>query len=283
MNLIDLFCQNQQISDWKKNLHKSSRQLIMGLSASTKAITIAAGLEEADKILVLTSSQNEADRLASDLISLLGEDKVYTFLADDTPIAEFVFASQEKIFSRLDALNFLIDHQKSGILVTNVAASKLLLPDPIDFKNTNINLTVGQEYDLNNLVKMLSRSGYKKVSQVLSQGEYSLRGDILDIFERSADSPYRLEFFGDEIDGIRIFNPENQTSIENIESILIKPASDILLSEKDYARGRENLEAILEKAVDPALKSYLEELLISAKEEFHHADIRKFLSYFYQK
>ena len=84
MNLIDLFCQNQQISDWKKNLHKSSRQLIMGLSASTKAITIAAGLEEADKILVLTSSQNEADRLASDLISLLGEDKVYTFLADDT-------------------------------------------------------------------------------------------------------------------------------------------------------------------------------------------------------
>lgn len=283
MNLIDLFCQNQQISDWKKNLHKNSRQLIMGLSASTKAITIAAGLEESEKILVLTSSQNEADRLASDLISLLGEDKVYTFLADDTPIAEFVFASQEKIFSRLDALNFLIDHQKSGILVTNVAASKLLLPDSIDFKNTNINLTVGQEYDLNNLVKMLSRSGYKKVSQVLSQGEYSLRGDILDIFERSAEAPYRLEFFGDEIDGIRIFNPENQTSIDNIESILIKPASDILLSEKDYARGRENLEAILEKAVDPALKSYLEELLISAKEEFHHADIRKFLSYFYQQ
>ena len=283
MNLIDLFCQNQQISDWKKNLHKSSRQLIMGLSASTKEITIAAGLEEADKILVLTSSQNEADRLASDLISLLGEDKVYTFLADDTPIAEFVFASQEKIFSRLDALNFLIDHQKSGILVTNVAASKLLLPDPIDFKTSNINLKVGQEYDLNNLVKILSRSGYKKVSQVLSQGEYSLRGDILDIFERSAEFPYRLEFFGDEIDGIRIFNPENQTSIENIESILIKPASDILLSEKDYARGRENLEVILEKAVDPALKSYLEELLISAKEEFHHADIRKFLSYFYQK
>jgi len=283
MNLIDLFCQNQQISDWKKNLHKNSRQLIMGLSASTKAITIAAGLEESEKILVLTSSQNEADRLASDLISLLGEDRVYTFLADDTPIAEFVFASQEKIFSRLDALNFLIDHQNSGILVTNVAASKLLLPDSIDFKNTNINLTVGQEYDLNNLVKMLSRSGYKKVSQVLSQGEYSLRGDILDIFERSAEAPYRLEFFGDEIDVIRIFNPENQTSIDNIESILIKPASDILLSEKDYARGRENLEAILEKAVDPALKSYLEELLISAKEGFHHADIRKFLSYFYQK
>ena len=60
------------------------------------------------------------------------------------------------------------------------------------------------------------------MSQVLSQGESSLRGDILDIFERSAEAPYRLEFFGDEIDGIRIFNPENQTSIDNIESILIK-------------------------------------------------------------
>ncbi|KXT84905.1 Transcription-repair coupling factor [Streptococcus sp. DD11] len=283
MDLIDFFSQNKQISDWKRNLHKISRQLVLGLSSTTKAVTIASSLEEQDKLLVLTSNQNEGERLASDLISLLGEDLVYTFLADDTPIAEFVFASQEKTFARLEALHFLLDSEKKGILISNVSASRLFLPNPKVFKEASLKLSLGQEYELDKLVKSLSNSGYKKVSQVLSQGEYSLRGDILDIFEPSSQAPYRLEFFGDEIDSIRVFNPENQTSLKNMQSVVIEPVSDILLFKDDYLRGQQNLEKTLEKAVDPALKSYFEEILVSAKEQVHHADIRKFLSYFYEK
>ena len=283
MTLLDLFGRNRQIVDWKKQLQKKTRQLVMGLSASTKALAIASSLEEQEKILVITSSQNEAERLASDLISLLGEEKVYTFLADDTPLAEFVFSSQEKIFARLEAMNFLSDKEKNGILIINVAASRLLLPQPDIFKQSELILSVTEEYNLDNLVKSLSSNGYKKVSQVLSQGEYSLRGDILDIFERSAQYPYRIEFFGDEIDGIRIFNPENQLSLENVEQILIEPVTDLLLTEEDYARGQKNLEASLSTVVDPSLKSYLEEVLSSVREQSHHADIRKFLSFFYQK
>ena len=283
MTLLDLFGRNRQIVDWKKQLQKKTRQLVMGLSASTKALAIASSLEEQDKILVITSSQNEAERLASDLLSLLGEEKVYTFLADDTPLAEFVFSSQEKIFARLEAMKFLSDKEKNGILIINVAASRLLLPQPNIFKQSELILSVTEEYNLDNLVKSLSSNGYKKVSQVLSQGEYSLRGDILDIFERSAQYPYRIEFFGDEIDGIRIFNPENQLSLENVEQILIEPVTDLLLTEEDYARGQKNLEASLSTVVDPSLKSYLEEVLSSVREQSHHADIRKFLSFFYQK
>lgn len=283
MTLLDLFGRNQQIVDWKQQLQKKTRQLVMGLSASTKALAIASSLEEQEKILVITSSQNEAERLASDLISLLGEEKVYTFLADDTPLAEFVFSSQEKIFARLEAMNFLSDKEKNGILIINVAASRLFLPQPDIFKQSELILSVTEEYNLDNLVKSLSSNGYKKVSQVLSQGEYSLRGDILDIFERSAQYPYRIEFFGDEIDGIRIFNPENQLSLENVEQILIEPVTDLLLTEEDYARGQKNLEVALSTVLDPSLKSYLEEVLSSASEQYHHADIRKFLSFFYQK
>ena len=64
--------------------------------------------------MVLTSSQNEAERLASDLLGLLGEEKVYLFLGDDNPLAEFVFASQERIFSRLEALDFSLAPEKEG-------------------------------------------------------------------------------------------------------------------------------------------------------------------------
>lgn len=282
MDIIEFFNQNKQIADWQKNLNKSTRQLLMGLSSSSKAITMASCVEENHKILILTSSYSEAEKLSSDLIGLLGEEKVYTFLADDTPLAEFVFSSQEKIFARLEALDFLLDCQQSGFLIVNVAASQLFLPNPINFNSAYINLKIGSEYELKDLIHQLSNSGYKQVSQVLNQGEFSLRGDILDIFERSSQMPFRIEFFGDEVDGIRLFNPENQISIQNVEHVRIHPATDIIFTEVDYRNAQKKIENLIEKTVDLTLKSYLEEILTSIKEQTQHADIRKLLSYFYQ-
>ena len=282
MDIIELFNQNKQIVDWQRNLNKSTRQLLMGLSSSTKAITMASCVEENHKILILTSSYSEAERLSSDLIGLVGEERVYTFLADDTPLAEFVFSSQEKIFSRLEALDFLLDSQQSGFLIVNVAASQLFLPNPVNFNSAYIDLKIGQEYELKDLISQLLNSGYKQVSQVLKQGEFSLRGDILDIFERSSQMPFRVEFFGDEVDGIRLFNPENQISIQNVEHVHIHPATDIIFTKADYKSAQKKIENLIEKTVDSTSKSYLEEILASTKEQIQHTDIRKLLSYFYQ-
>ena len=88
------------------------------------------------------------------------------------------------------------------------------MPNPNELKSSILELKVGQEYSLDSLVNFLIKIGYRKESQVFNQGEFSLRGDILDIFDKDSISPYRLEFFGDEIDGIRIFDSESQTSIE---------------------------------------------------------------------
>ena len=216
------------------------------------------------------------------MIGLVGEERVYTFLADDTPLAEFVFSSQEKIFSRLEALDFLLDSQQSGFLIVNVAASQLFLPNPVNFNSAYIDLKIGQEYELKDLISQLLNSGYKQVSQVLKQGEFSLRGDILDIFERSSQMPFRVEFFGDEVDGIRLFNPENQISIQNVEHVHIHPATDIIFTKADYKSAQKKIENLIEKTVDSTSKSYLEEILASTKEQIQHADIRKLLSYFYQ-
>ena len=283
MNLIDLFCQNQQILDWKKNLNQKTRQLLMGLSGSTKALAIASALDEHQKILVMTSGYSEAEKLSSDLISLLGEEKVYNFLADDAPMAEFIFSSQEKIYARIGALNFLLDDNESGILVTNLSASRLFLPNPNELKSSIIELKVGQEYNLDTLVNFLIKIGYRKESQVFNQGEFSLRGDILDIFDKDSISPYRLEFFGDEIDGIRIFDSESQTSIENLNQVLIHPANDILLSDEDYLRAQNKIEEAVKASQDSRLKSYLEEILQDVKKRQLHPDSRKFLSFFYDK
>ena len=283
MNIIDLFSENQQILDWKKNLNKKTRQLLMGFSGSTKALAIATAFEEQEKILIMVSSYSEAEKLSSDLISLLGEKKVYNFLADDTPMAEFIFSSQEKIYARLGALNFLLDDNASGVLVINLSASRLFLPNPNELKSSSLELKVGQEYNFDSLVNFLVKIGYRKESQVFNQGEFSLRGDILDIFDKDSLLPYRLEFFGDEIDGIRVFDPESQTSTENINQVLIHPASDILLADEDFLRAQKKLEEALGVCQDSHLKSYLKEILLDVKNRQLHPDARKFLSYFYEK
>ena len=283
VTLLDLFSENDQIKKWHQSLTDKKRQLILGLSTSTKALAIASSLEKEDKIVLLTSTYGEAEGLVSDLISILGEELVYPFLVDDSPMVEFLMSSQEKIISRVEALRFLTDSSKRGILVCNIAASRLFLPSPTGFKESIIKIVVGEEYDQNALMHQLKEIGYRKVTQVQTQGEFSLRGDILDIFEISQLEPYRIEFFGDEVDGIRSFEVETQLSKENKTELTIFPASDILLREKDYQRGQSALEKQISKTLSPILKSYLEEILSSFHQKQIHSDSRKFLSLCYDK
>lgn len=283
VTLLDLFSENDQIKKWHQNLTDKKRQLMLGLSTSTKALAIASSLRQEDKIVLLTSTYGEAEGLVSDLISVLGEELVYPFLVDDSPMVEFLMSSQEKIISRVEALRFLTDSSKKGILVCNIAASRLILPSPTGFKESIIKIAVGEEYDQHAFIHQLKENGYRKVTQVQTQGEFSLRGDILDIFEISQLEPYRIEFFGDEVDGIRSFEVETQLSKENQTELTIFPASDILLREKDYQRGQSALEKQISKTLSPILKSYLEEILSSFHQKQIHSDSRKFLSLCYDK
>lgn len=283
VTLLDLFSENDQIKKWHQSLTDKKRQLILGLSTSTKALAIASSLEKEDKIVLLTSTYGEAEGLVSDLISILGEELVYPFLVDDAPMVEFLTSSQEKIISRVEALRFLTDSSKKGILVCNIAASRLILPSPNAFKDSIVKISVGEEYDQHAFIHQLKENGYRKVTQVQTQGEFSLRGDILDIFEISQLEPCRIEFFGDEIDGIRSFEVETQLSKENKTELTIFPASDMLLREKDYQRGQSALEKQISKTLSPILKSYLEEILSSFHQKQSHADSRKFLSLCYDK
>lgn len=283
VTLLDLFSENDQIKKWHQNLTDKKRQLILGLSTSTKALAIASSLEKEDRIVLLTSTYGEAEGLVSDLISILGEELVYPFLVDDAPMVEFLMSSQEKIISRVEALRFLTDSSKKGILVCNIVASRLILPSPNAFKDSIVKISVGEEYDQHAFIHQLKENGYRKVTQVQTQGEFSLRGDILDIFEISQLEPCRIEFFGDEIDGIRSLEVETQLSKENKTELTIFPASDMLLREKDYQRGQSALEKQISKTLSPILKSYLEEILSSFHQKQSHADSRKFLSLCYDK
>ncbi|MGT2757640.1 transcription-repair coupling factor [Streptococcus ovuberis] len=284
MILLDLLRENKQISQWLKNLNQTKRQLIMGLSDSSKALVMASAISDFDdKLLIVTPNQNEAEKLTSDLESILGTDKVFHFFADDAARAEFVISSAEKTISRLASLDFLRNQKDSGIVIASVQACRLLLPNPAVFDSSFIEVRIGDELHVDKFVNSLIQMGYRKEGRVLTPGEFSLRGDILDIFPLGVENPYRIEFFGDEIDSIRTFEINSQISKENFDAMLVSPASDMLFTSQDYQRSVKVLSRFYEQIDNLALKSYLEELLVAFKNESLHAEQRKFLNFFYEK
>ncbi|MBS0768824.1 transcription-repair coupling factor [Streptococcus suis] len=284
MNILDLLHKNKQINQWQSGLNKSTRQLLLGLTGTSKSLVMATAYDSmAEKIMIVTATQNDAEKLVADLVAIIGSENVYNFFTDDSPIAEFVFASKERTQSRIYSLNFLTDSTSSGILVASMAACRVLLPSPETYKGSKIKLEVGQEIEVDKLVNNLVNIGYKKVSRVLTQGEFSQRGDILDIFDMQAETPYRIEFFGDEIDGIRIFDVDSQKSLENLDEISISPASDIILSSEDYSRASQYIQTAIEQSTLEEQQSYLREVLADMQTEYRHPDLRKFLSCIYEQ
>ncbi|ESV54796.1 transcription-repair coupling factor [Streptococcus agalactiae LMG 14747] len=283
LGLTDLLVKNKTIQNWLGHI-ATGRQLVMGLSASSKALAIATAFQyHQGKMVIVTSTQNEAEQLISDLSALLDEKYIYSFFADDVAAAEFIFSSLDRTLSRLESLNFLQDKTKTGILVTSIIGTKILLPNPISYQKAQIKLSIGVDKELDNIVKQLSHLGYERVNQVLSPGEYSRRGDILDIFEVTEEYPFRIEFFGDEIDGIRTFDSESQKSLDNLEEITISPATDIILNPDDFQRATIKLEEAIEKSLSNDLIAYLTDILSVTKDGYRHKDIRRILSFFYKK
>ncbi|MEY8462830.1 transcription-repair coupling factor [Streptococcus merionis] len=285
MNIRDLFRENKQISSWLINHQKKERQLVMGLSDSSKAVAMATALDDlkSPKILIITSNNNEAERLIADLESLVGQDKVYHFFADDAAAAEFLFSSDDKIHSRVRTLNFLENQAQSGFVVASIQASRLFLPSPDQYQKFILNWELGSEVEMGTLVQRLLNMGYKKEDRVLTPGEFSLRGDILDIFCLEEAYPYRIEFFGDEVDSIRSFDTVSQTSLETLDQVRVYPASDMLFTETDYQRAVNHLSTKIDTSGNDILNSYLDELKSEWSRQSRHADTRKFLSYFYEK
>lgn len=282
--LLQLFNQNKQLQEWQDKTGLLGRQLVMGLSGASKSLAIAGNfLANQGKLVILTASQNEAENLASDLVGLVGDDQVYQFFADDIVGAEFIVASQEKSLSRVESLNFLLDERKSGILVTSLLGARVLLPNPQDYASFVLTFNLGQDYDLSGLAKTLTSLGYKKVSQVLSLGEFSQRGDILDIYDGKTDQAYRLEFFGDELDSLRTFDPESQKSLENLESFTLSPVDEAVLTQENRRLALAKLEVELERVQNDQHKDYLEGLYTTLADGHRHQDFKKFLSYFYDR
>jgi transcription-repair coupling factor (superfamily II helicase) len=156
----------------------------------------------------------------------MGWKQVFFYPTSEASPYEPFNAESEMIWGQMQALSTISQNNSQDIAI--VATEKALqphLPPPEIFQSYCLKLTLGMTLETKELDLQLARLGYEKVPLVETEGQWSRRGDIIDIFPVSAELPVRLEWLGDELEKIREFDPTTQRSLDPIESLLLTPTS----------------------------------------------------------
>ena len=179
--------------------------------------------KEHRSIVVVTANLYDANKFFK-VISRYSSD-VYLFPMDDFFTSVALAVSPELKLKRLETLDKISN--KPGIVITNLMGYLKFLPSKKEQEKLKIELKSGMSIARDKLVSQFEKLGYLRDSMVTSTGEYAVRGFVLDIFLMEEDLPIRIEFFGDDIESIRYFNPETQRTTEEVQEIICRPIEEI--------------------------------------------------------
>ena len=197
-----------------------------GLGHIHKA-AVAAALSEAGPFLVVTPDEAMATRLCEDINAFAGEDRASVYPAREFTFRDVEGVSREYEFARLKVLSGLVQGKVPMVICGIEALLQYTLPPETLQKNT-MALHPGEEHSPQDLTACLVHAGYERRDQVDGVCQFSLRGGILDFYPPHAPAPYRMEFWGDEIDTISTFDLDSQRRIDTVKEALITPAREVL-------------------------------------------------------
>ncbi|MDT2613099.1 transcription-repair coupling factor [Enterococcus dongliensis] len=270
MNVIEFVNRLPLVKSWQADLeNKAKRQLLIGLSGSAKALVMAATHQANQKqTVVVVPNLYYSNQLAEELRQIV--DDVHLFPVDEVLSAEMAFASPEARAERVSTLQALSQSQK-GLYVVPVAALRKFLPTAETWQANQFHWQIGSEVDLEHLAQQLVLMGYERQTMVGKPGEFSMRGNIVDVYPLTTEYPVRMELFDVEIDSLRYFEPETQRSVENLAEVWVTPTTDLVFSKEDLTQGAEKVNQLLqnrlvvtkEKADYHFLNDYFGQLITS--------------------
>lgn len=251
MKLTDYLQKEKSFQQFAKDEKVGQRQLLLGLNGSAKAAGIAALYQNRKRpILVLTDTVAHVEELAQDLTDLLGSEAVFRFVAEEAVATELAISSNNHLADRVAALTALASGQQ-GVFLTNSAAFCRYEPSSETLQAASLQLEVGGVYDFADLKGRLVTLGYVNAPQVEQIGQFAQRGSIIDVYPADQDEPFRLDFFDDELDAMKTFDPVTQKSTGSVKEASILPASDLVMDEAAYQAGK--------AAVEEAFSAYRKE------------------------
>lgn len=176
------------------------------------------------KILIITSTEQAGLRYSVDIERIFGKESVILPYQNTSPYE----AMQGNIYDYQKQVNIL--REQPDIVIIPVRALSEQFPNANFYDENSLTFKIGDSITQKALLEKLTKLGYKRATMVSDMGEFSIRGDIADIFTLT-DNPIRIEFWGDEIVDIRYFNNETQKSIEKVKEIEILPLYKFVIPE----------------------------------------------------
>ncbi len=193
----------------------------------------------------ILAGKEEANYYYSDLVTLTGNDKVLFFPSSYKRTLQAGVVENTNVVLRTEVLNRISSGENNLLIVTYTEA---LFEKTISKKKLTENtlfLKIGEKISLNFLNEVLQEYGFEQVDFVYYPGQYSIRGSIADVFSFSNDEPYRIDFFGDEVESIRKFDIETQLSTEKLEKVCIIPSTSNLVISNTQTKFSTELESLI--------------------------------------
>ena len=245
-----------------------------GLHASATPLFISSFIRENKQTFVfILGDQEEAGYFYHDLTQVNVEENILFFPSSYRRAIKYGQKDAANEILRTEVLSRL---QKGDTLCVvtypDALAEKVVSQEELTDKT--LKLSVGEHVDTEFIAEVLTGYGFEHVDYVYEPGQYAVRGSIIDVFSFASEYPYRIDFFGDEVDSIRTFEVENQLSKEKKQSIAIVPVltkatdrngvsffefipKDTVLAMKDFLWVRERIQSVRDEALSPqALAAY---------------------------
>ncbi len=213
-----------------------TRYSVVGLTGSAKSIILSHLFQNTQLIhVVIIPEKEEAAYFYNDLVSLSGDETIFFFPSTYKRSVQYEQTEPANIVLRTEVLNYLASGKRKGVIVTYPESVMEKVISKKNLKKNTFQVNKGDKLSLDFLEEMLHEYNFDRVDFVYEPGQYSIRGSIVDVFSYSADYPYRIDFFGEEVDTIRTFNPDDQLSvtvqkqvsiIPNIQDISIEQIND---------------------------------------------------------
>jgi transcription-repair coupling factor (superfamily II helicase) len=222
---------------------------IVGPWGSAKAL-VAVQLARAAgaSLLYLTAGRIESESAMDDLCAFAGADECAVLPAWEVLPTDAMQPADDIVAERMTALQHMANALEDGVPIYASVSVRSFL-QPVVRRDTltgeTVHIKVGKEYDLEAIVERLVDMGYERELMVEQRGELSVRGGIFDVFPISGELPFRIEFFGDEVESIRRFEPETQRSVDTLERVSILPRSEKDLL-RDQSKGGASLTPLTE-------------------------------------
>jgi len=278
--LLTLLMQRPEFRRLVKHLQDANGvPALAGITEAARPFVIAALARALQQpLLIVALDETEANQLAEALKALVEQPEEVFFLPDrDALPYERLISDAQTTQQRMIALIALTQHERNAVVVCSARVLTQPVIPPRELAQALYELQTGEEIDLSLLLEHLYNMGYEPVTEVEEPGQFSHRGGIVDLFPPTLPRPVRVEFFGDEIESLRTFDPATQRSLNPLATCLIGPAREALPRRGSEAASEieELLLTMLHHDAEERWKRDLEEL----RERRSFDDIAFYLPY----